>query len=59
MQLEERFDKLVDITQELSNLVEKLTQRVIDLEGTVRYQEGKLNTLQYEIYRINGMTDTW
>lgn len=54
-----KFDRLIDICQDLANFVEILASKIETLEEIARYQEKQINTLQEEVLRLNGIVDTW
>ena len=59
MVTQEKFDLLVDIVQDMSNVLTQMDQRIADLEEIARNQENQINTLQEEVLRLNGIVDTW
>ena len=59
MVTQEKFDLLVDIVQDMSNVLTQMDQRIADLEEIARNQENQINTLQEEVSRLNGIVDTW
>ena len=48
-----------NLSQQLADLVESLSDKVENLESIARYQENQINTLQEEVLRLNGIVDTW
>ena len=59
MVTQEKFDLLVDIVQDMSEVLTQLNQRIENLEEIARNQENQINTLQEEVLRLNGIVDTW
>lgn len=59
MVTQEKFDLLVVIVQDMSEVLTQLNQRIENLEEIARNQENQICDLRDDVQRLNDIVDTW